>query len=322
MSPLRVLLIGAGSMGGLHARVLTQHPLTTLVGIVDPDPAARAALATKYETTGLPEVGSLTGIDAVVIAATTEHHYTIAAPLLDAGLPLLVEKPLTPRIEETRALVKASADKGVPLMCGLLERYNPAILTAQQLISRPHLVQSVRHSPYVPRIKTGVGWDLLIHDVDLAMRVVPDTPAHALGMAKRFSPMSLAAAEDVVEATIAFEGGAIATASASRLAQRKMRSMTVYELDRMVEIDLLQRTVTVHHHVAAEAMTADGRGYRQQTIIEIAELVTSREPLTSQLDRFCELVRGQADPAEERDAILPAHEVVAQILGGQQTVEH
>jgi predicted dehydrogenase len=210
-------------------------------------------------------------------------------------------------------VLELSASRGVPIMCGLLERYNPAVMTARSMIQSPVHVTGVRHSPYVPRIRTGVAWDLLVHDVDLALQVLGGEVTGIEAAVGHFHPSSVPGAEDVVEALLRFDTGAVASVSASRLGQQKVRSLTIRELDRMIEVDLLRRDVTVYKHVAAEAAHDDGRGYRQQTIIEIPELVTSQEPLAAQLDRFLGLVAGRVDADAERASILPSHRVVARV---------
>jgi predicted dehydrogenase len=158
-----------------------------------------------------------------------------------------------------------------------------------------------------------VAWDLLVHDVDLALQFLPGPVADIEAVVGHFHPSSVAGAEDVVEALLRFESGAVASVSASRLSQRKERSLVVREIDRLIEVDLLRRDVTVYRHVSGEAATSDGRGYRQQTIIEIPELVTSQEPLAAQLDRFLGLLAGTVDADEERASILPSHQVVARV---------
>ena len=102
--------------------------------------------------------------------------------------------------------------------------------------------------------------------------------------------------------------------SASRIGQRKLRSLVITEVDRLVEIDLLRRDVTIYRHVSHDSVTDNGLGYRQQTIIDIPELVSGREPLATQLDRFVDLLTGAADIDEERCSILPSHRVVASVL--------
>jgi predicted dehydrogenase len=309
----RVLLVGAGSMGSLHARVTAQHPDAVLETVVDPRPEVGQALADRFGAAWRPEIGSLAGVDAVIVAAATEAHYELATQVLQAGVPLLVEKPVTDQLARTVEVLELSARLGVPMMCGLLERYNPAVLTARSMVDSPVHVTGVRHSPYAPRIRTGVAWDLLVHDVDLALQVLPGEVSGIEAAVGQFHPSSVAGAEDVVEALLRFDTGAVASVSASRLGQRKVRSLTIREIDRMVEVDLLRRDVTVYKHVSGEAADTDGRGYRQQTIIEIPELVTSQEPLAAQLDRFLAVIAGRVDADAERASILPSHQVVARV---------
>lgn len=308
----RIALVGAGSMGSLHARVLTQSERCTLVTIVDPNPDTGRLAADRHGCAWSPELDDLTGADAVIIAATTEAHYKLAMRVLELGKPLLVEKPVAASLAESEEIVRTAAARDVPLMCSFPERYNPAILTVLPMVNDPVHISAARHSPYAPRIRTGVAWDLLIHDVDACLRLVGAAPVTVRAGLGAYHPSSVAGAEDVAEAVLTFPSGALATVSASRIGQRKVRTLSITELDRAIEVDLLRRDVTVYRHVANEP-AADGLGYRQQTIIEIPELVSAREPLAAQLDRFLDLVAGKVDLAEERDAILPPHRVVSEV---------
>lgn len=309
MAAKRIAVIGAGSMGSLHARVVAQHPDAELVTLVDPREDVGRGVAERFGTQWRPELAGVDGLDGVIVAAATEAHDGLARAVLESGTPLLVEKPVTDSLESTTELLELSAGAGVPMMCGLLERYNPAVLTARSILDSPVHVVGLRHSPYAPRIKTGVAWDLLVHDVDLAHQVLGGDVVQVEAVVGHFHPESRPDAEDVVQTLLRFSTGAVASVSASRLGQHKVRQLVIHELDRMIEVDLLRRDVTVYRHVSAEARE-DGRGYRQQTIIEIPELVTSREPLAAQLDRFLGLIDGTVDADLERASILPSHVVV------------
>lgn len=299
-------------MGSLHARVVSQSSRAELAAIVDPRPEVGRGVAEKFSTQWRGDASDLTGIDGVIIAAATEAHFDLAKHVLDAGVPLLVEKPVADDLGKTLEVLATSELLGVPMMCGLLERFNPAVLTAKALINDPIYVTATRHSPYAPRIQTGVGWDLLVHDVDLAVGFLGGSPSSVRGSVARFHPDSLVGAEDVAEVVLGFDSGALAHISASRIGQRKVRSMTIHEVGRLVEIDLLRRDLTVYKHVSSQA-DDDGRGYRQQTIIEIAELVSSQEPLAAQLDHFIGLIEGTVDAAAERASIIPSHRVIDQL---------
>jgi predicted dehydrogenase len=314
---INIALVGAGTMGSYHARVVSTSERARLTRVVDAHQPAGQAVADRYGAQWRDSLGDLDEIDAVIVAASTEAHFDLATEIIDAGVPLLVEKPVVNDYEKSRIIVERSADARVPILCGLLERFNPAVVTARQLVRDPIHITATRHSPYAPRIKTGVAWDLLIHDVDLAIGLFGTAPCETTGALGHFHPQSLSGAEDVASATLTFAAGQVAQLSASRIGQKKDRTMTVHELDRLIEIDLLRRDVTIYRHVFADATWNDGRGYRQQTSIEIPEIGNAREPLAAQFDHFLDLVEGTADADAERAGILPAHAAVASLLGSR-----
>jgi predicted dehydrogenase len=310
----RVAVVGAGVMGSFHARVIAQSTRCDLACVVDPSREVGERLSGRHGVDWMPALDRFDGLDAVIVAAPTEKHVDLVAPMLAHGLPVLVEKPVAPDIAQAQGLIDAAERHQVPIMCGFVERFNPAILTVQSVIEEPVHITAVRHSPFSGRIRTGVAWDLLIHDVDSCLRLVGGEPTAVRGGLGFFHPESDSGDEDVAEAVVSFESGAVASVSASRIGQRKVRTVTVAELSRTVEIDLLRRDVTIYRHVSHPS-ESDGLRYRQQTIIEIPEAVSSREPLAAQLDRFLDLVDGTADMKEERESIMPAHRVISQLLG-------
>lgn len=316
----RLALLGAGSTGTLHARVIAQSERATLATVIEPLTDVGRALAERYRARWEPELQSLDDIDAVVVAAPTEAHHELAMRVIELGKPLLVEKPLADDLDRAEAVVAAARAAGVPLMCGLVERHNPAVLTARALLREPIHLTAVRHGPYAPRIRTGVAWDLLVHDVDLAIQLFGGgAPHRTRASAGHVHPHSVPGAEDTIDAVLSFDTG-VATVSASRIGQRKVRSLTVAELDRLVEVDLVRRDVTIYRHVThdrhvtPEQLSEAAPAYRAQTVIELPELVTVREPLAAQLDHFLDILDGTADADTERDSILPAHRVVAEAI--------
>jgi predicted dehydrogenase len=309
----RVAVVGAGVMGSFHARVIAQSPRCDLAGIVDPCRVTGERLAQRYGTGWRPEVDGFDDVDAVVVATPTDTHADLTTQVLNSGVPVLVEKPLTADLATNQMLVDLAERRQVPIMCGFVERFNPAILTVLPMLDETLHITAVRHSPYAARVRSGVAWDLLIHDIDACLRFVDDEPVQVRGGVGFFHPESGVGHEDVAEAVMGFGSGAVASVSASRIGQRKIRTINVAQLTRTIEIDLLRRDVTIYRHVSHTAPT-EGLGYRQQTIIEIPELVSGREPLAAQLDRFLDLVGGTADLKEERESILPAHRVVARLI--------
>ena len=308
---LRVGLIGAGSMGSLHARVLAGSAATELAWIADIDRAVGERLAERFASTWVPEP-DLSQLDAVVIAAPTEFHHSYAMAVVDAGLPLLVEKPIADTLAHVDDVIETSRERDTVLMCGLLERFNPAVRTATEIARDPLHVTTVRHSPYAERIRTGVASDLLIHDIDLVVRLMAQQPSGVTGHYGYFEPRSETASEDVAEATLRFADGQIATLSVSRIAQHKIRSLRIAELGRVIDVDLVRQSITIYRHVQ-EAGFDEEAGYRQQTIIDIPIIRHPGEPLQLQLAHFVDLIEGRADPAIERDSLLLPHRLIDQI---------
>ncbi|MER7333084.1 MULTISPECIES: Gfo/Idh/MocA family oxidoreductase [unclassified Micromonospora] len=316
---VRFALVGTGMMGSLHARVIAQSDRAELARVIEPRRSVGQQIAERYGAGWAPNADDLSDVDAVVIAAPTEFHHALAGQVLAADKPLLIEKPVCGNLAETEEIVAIAGKRGVPLLCGLLERFNPAVLTALALVDRPVHLTATRHSPYAPRIRTGVAWDLLVHDVDLAIQAFGgQEPTSVRGTMGYFHPDSVPGAEDVTEAVLAFGSGALANVSASRIGQRKVRTLVISEVDRLIEADLIRKDVTIYRHVSSDAATPDGRGYRQQSIIEVPELLTNREPLAAQLDHFLDILAGRTDMDVERERILPAHRAVGAVIEDKQ----
>ncbi len=312
--PMRIALIGAGLMGSLHARVVSQSPDAELSCVVDPDQAAGAQVADRFRTRWVPKLDDLGPFDAVIVASPTETHVEWARNAIEAGKPVLVEKPLSEDLAESRNLIGEARRHRVPLICGLLERFNPAVMTAMTIVDEPMHITSVRHSPYADRIVTGVAYDLLIHDIDLVLRFTNATPTELRSQLGHCHPKSVPHAEDVAEVSMQFDSGCVAALSASRVSQRKLRMMNIAELDRLVEIDLFRRDVTVYRHVGAELIEGVSGGYRQQTVIDIPALTTAGEPLALQLAHFLELARGNVDVEAELASLEAPHRLTARAL--------
>jgi predicted dehydrogenase len=317
--PLRIGLVGAGSMGSLHARVLSSTDATELAWIADPDRATGQRVAERFATKWLPEP-EMAGVDAVVIAAPTQFHHAYAMSIIEAGLPLLVEKPIADTLAHVHEIIDASRAGDTVLMCGLLERFNAAVRTAAEIARQPVHIATVRHSPYAERIRTGVASDLLIHDIDLVVRLMGEAPATLTGHYGYFEPRSTTSSEDVAEATLRFSGGQIASLSVSRIAQHKIRSLTIAEIGRLIEVDLLRQSITIYRHVQESGFDEDA-GYTQQTIIEIPVIRHPGEPLQLQLAHFVALVEGRADPEEERQTLLLPHLLIDQVGASARSMD-
>jgi predicted dehydrogenase len=310
----RIALIGAGLMGSLHARVISQSPDAELSCVVDPDEREAAMVAERFRTRWVPKLEDLGPFDAVIVASPTATHAEWGHEAIAAGKPVLVEKPLSEDLVQAESMISEARQHGVPLMCGLLERFNPAVMTAMTIVDEPIHMTGLRHSPYADRIATGVAYDLLIHDIDLVLRFADGTPTDLRSQFGHCHPKSAADAEDVAEVSMQFDTGCIASLSASRVSQRKLRMLTIAELDRLVELDLFRRDVTVYRHVGAELIEGASGGYRQQTVIDIPAITSAIEPLASQLAHFLELAHGDADAEAELASLEAPHRLTARAV--------
>ena len=314
MAPVRIGLLGAGIMGSHHARLISESPRASLHVVVDHHLERAEPLARRAGAPASSDPRVALDADAVIVATPTETHLEYALPLLEADRPLLIEKPIAADLPSVRRLLKESEARDVPVTCGFVERFNPAIAAARSILEEPALhVNAVRHSPNTPRTTTSVVFDLLIHDIDLTFLYVDD---HQLDdfHAVTWTPEGVGVTE-IADCALRFASGTIATLSSSRTSQRKIRSQSVATQSVLVEVDLLRATVSVYRNVRQEQITDRGTTYRAETIVDIPFVRHAGEPLALQLDHFLDLVEGKADPERERRSLLPAHEVAARIAG-------
>jgi predicted dehydrogenase len=232
---LRVAVIGAGHLGTIHTRLIKTIDEVELVGVADPSPAARQRIAQDFGADVFEDHRPLIGkIDAAILAAPTDHHYWIGMELAEAGIHLLVEKPLTLTVAEADALIRAARAKHLVLQVGHVERFNPAFTTAAAQLHRPRYIEAVRASGYTGRsVDVGVVLDLMIHDIDLVLSLVPSEVVgiEALGTAV------LGPHEDMAHARLRFANGCIANLNASRVSYETKRQMQVFAENAFASID-------------------------------------------------------------------------------------
>jgi predicted dehydrogenase len=310
---MRIALIGAGRMGTLHARVVRSSPDASLDVVIDSDLLKADLLASTYGSRSTTSVEAALACDAAIVATPPGSHLEIAGDLMNAGIPVLVEKPLAPTVREAEELVALSRSTGVAMTCGFVERFNPVIATARHVMEEYgqalHLV-SVRHSPPDPLVAVDVVQDLLIHDADLALRLCAgEWTGEVKGATWSPAPGSWS---EIADCTLTFDSGALATLSASRMSQRKVRQLNLSTPRALIELDLIRRTITVFRHVSHQ--TTDGSGYRADTVMDIPFVREAGEPLALQFAHFLRLASGAADPVAERDGLLAPHQIAAGFL--------
>ena len=311
-APLKIALVGVGAMGSHHARVVSNSMRARLFAVVDQNADRAEAVAGDIGCLATADLSVVARSDAAVVATPTESHLDIALGLLELGRPLLIEKPLAPDLPAVEEILAASRKYDVPVMCGFVERFNPVLATARSLMEGPPIhVVAIRHSPPAERIISGVVSDMLIHDLDLAVQLAGDQEVLDV-VSTLWRPPGPATAE-IADCTIRFSGGTVATLSASRVSQRKVRSVSIATETQLIELDLLRQDISVYRHVRHEQLGGASTTYRANTVIDIPFVRHAGEPLALQFEHFVDLVEGRADAEAERCKALPAHELASRI---------
>jgi predicted dehydrogenase len=306
-----IAVIGAGYIGTNHARVIADCPRADLGVIVDVDHNRGRRTAQQFDTAFSPDISSAMDCNGAIVATTTGTHIEIALRLIDAGVPLLVEKPIATDLLDVELLCQAIEDRGVRLMCGFIERFNPVITAALSLLSEhPTHIVAIRHSPAAPRIMNSVVHDLLIHDLDLTCQFMSGEEVVRVGGTSWAPPGSNVA--EIADCTLQFASGAIATLSSSRAGQRKLRSIQIGTPSMLLDLDLLRQDLTVYRNVRQE-QDDDTLTYRAETIVDIPFVRHSGEPLALQLNHFLDLIDGRVNATAELKGILTAHRLSDQI---------
>jgi len=286
MEPIKVGVIGVGSLGQHHARVYAELAGAQLVGVADTDEARAAMVAARHGCRAVADYRLLLGeVDAVSVVAPTLLHHAIASTCMEAGLHVLAEKPLAATLAQARDLAAVALHRGVTLQVGHIERFNPAVRATRGVIKAPTLIECRRWAPFTSRgADVNVVLDVMIHDLDLVLEMVaaPVRDVQASGLSV------LSSTTDVAQARVSFANGCVATFSASRVAESKVRELRLYEPGGCVVADLIGQTALVGRRI----MDASG----QSTLRTEPIRGDGREPLALELEHFLDAVRTGAPP--------------------------
>jgi predicted dehydrogenase len=303
VKPLKVGVIGVGHLGKEHARIYEDMRDAELVGVVDADPTVARSIAKKCRTEWSEDPAFLLDrAEAVSVVVPTVHHAEVALPFLERGIAVLVEKPMTFRVEEAESLVAAAAKSGAKLQVGHVERFNPGFRAIAAQNMKPLFIECHRLSPFRFRsADIGVVFDLMIHDLDIVHCLVG---AEVLRVEAVGVPV-ISGHEDIANARITFEGGCVANLTASRVSLKSMRRIRFFAPDCYVTIDTMDKTATVYrkkpdfNEVAKGLRNAsDARvlfEMRKLAYGDLVEVQTLRlgeeEPLRAELGSFVNCVR-------------------------------
>ena len=307
MHPVKMGVIGVGSLGQHHARIYADAHEADLVAVVDTHPGRAQEVAAKRQSHALADYRDLFGrVEAVSIAVPTTLHHQVASECLEAGLHVLVEKPMTVTLLEAEDLVRIAARRKVILQVGHIERFNSALRASLGSLKTPRLIECRRWAPFTARgADVDVVLDLMVHDLDivLSMAVGEVREVHAQGLSF-VSPTA-----DIAHAQVLFDTGCVATFSANRVAPSKVREIRFYEPGSFLVIDLLAQSAQIGRQVISPSGDPD----------IITELIhgDGQEPLKLELQAFLESIRQGTPPLasgqEGVAAIRLAESIMAEI---------
>ncbi len=283
---LRVGVLGVGYLGRFHAKIYAAMPDVELVGVADVNAEAAKTVATQYGCTAYTDPSALLGkVDAVSVVVPTVHHARVARPYLENKVHMLMEKPIAPTLDESRALVELAERAGVVFQVGHLERFNAGVMALADRCAHPRFIEVHRLSTFVERATdVDVVTDLMIHDIDIVLALVK-------------SPIKNIAANgvpvvtdhvDIANARIEFENGAVANVTASRVSNKKLRRIRVFGDRHYYGLDYVDQRLEV-----VQAVAGDGR---RPTIESQVVDITPRPPLDTELEYFVRSVRTGTPP--------------------------
>jgi predicted dehydrogenase len=311
---VNVAVIGAGAFGRNHARVYRdlaeQGEAVRLVGVVDPDLGRADAVAREFGCRGFGSIEQLittrSEVQAASVAVPTHAHAAVARTLIEAGLDLLIEKPLAATLAEADELLDLAEQQKRVAQVGHLERFNPAVGATLPLVTQPMFFEVHRLSVFTPRsLDTDVVLDLMIHDLDIVLAFVnsPVKEIRAVGL-----PI-LSGKADIANVRIEFESGCVANFTASRVSTERVRKLRFFQPKQYISLDYSRQEVLVFS-VGEES---EGTPSVNPQIRVVKPAVAREEPLSAELQSFLECVRKRSQPlvslADGRRALRVALEI-------------
>ncbi len=333
---LRVGVVGVGSFGRNHARVYgdlqsDSSQNVCLVGVVDADYALAKAIAREFATAAFQSVGELiqAGAQAVSVAVPTGAHLQVARALMEKGIDILIEKPLTTTSAEADEMIGLAERYGCIVQVGHLERFNPAVRAAIPLLTQPMFFEVHRLSVFTPRsLDVDVVLDLMIHDIDIVLTFAKSAvkEVRAVGL-PILSPKT-----DIANVRMEFESGCVANFTASRVSTERVRKMRFFQPRQYVSIDYSRQDVLV---LTIDNLTTDSAGsdpFNPASVVTDAlpgitpfkPAVEVQEPLRAELLSFLRAVRERSSPEvtleDGRRALAVATQVVEAIADHNRRV--
>ncbi|MBN2060646.1 MAG: Gfo/Idh/MocA family oxidoreductase [Deltaproteobacteria bacterium] len=240
---LRVGVIGVGHLGEYHLQKYKSISKADLIGIVDTNPERLAEIGRRYNVRTFSNHHELLNeVDAVSLAVPTTEHFNVAKEILSRGIHLLVEKPITYKLEPADTLLGLAREKNLILQVGLVERFNPAIVEMKRLISQPVFIESHRLNKFTTRgTDVDVVLDLMIHDLDIILDIAQSEikEMHSIGMSV------VTGKTDIANVRIIFESGLVSNLTVSRVSAKTLRKIRVFQPDIYMDANCLKRELSI-----------------------------------------------------------------------------
>lgn len=302
MNAIKVAVIGVGHLGSIHARIYSQLKGVDLIGVCDTDEGRAKKIARQFRTNCFTNYKDLVGkIDAASVVVPTNSHHKISKELLENGIHLLIEKPITTTINEADELLAIARNKNLILQVGHVERFNAGFLAASREINKPIFIECHRLGPFKKRsTDIGVVLDLMIHDIDIILGLVKDDIKNidAVG-----APV-LTGYEDIANVRLQFKNGAVSNLTASRITDKTMRKIRVFQKDAYISLDYFKPSCYIYRKTG-------------QKITRQSVKINKEEPLKLELESFVNCVATKEKPfvsgMEGRNALAIALEIQQKI---------
>jgi predicted dehydrogenase len=311
---IRVAVAGVGEFGRNHVRVWSALEGVELIGIIDTNAERARQIAAEFNAKTFSDLDALiaAGVDAVCVAVPTKEHANVGCRLLDAGIDVLVEKPMAASLEDADRLIASAKRAGRILQVGHVERFNPAVAAAQQIISHPMFFEVHRLGVFTPRsLDIDVVYDVMIHDLDILLALLdsPVTDLRAVGIPVITDKV------DIAHARIEFETGAVANVTASRVSTERVRKMRFFQEHEYISLDFARQDAL---RIRVQPGSPQGVGFEK-----IA--TQPEEPLQAELRAFAGCVHTRETPVVDgtagRRALALADQVMASILEHARRVQ-
>lgn len=308
MTKLRMAVIGTGSFGRNHVRVLKEMPDVDLVAIYDANSERAAAVAAEYHCGLFTQLDAMLGhVDAAIVATPTTTHAEVAAQLLAGGVDVLIEKPIASTVEEGHRLTGLAERHGRILQVGHLERFNPAVEALALATTTPLFFEIHRLNEFSPRsLDVDVVLDLMIHDLDIVLALTGEEPdeIRAAGISV------LSRKVDIANVRLAFRSGCVANLTASRISTERVRKLRLFQPGQYLSLDYQRQDVS------AFSVAPDRGGAAGVPKIAFQSLpVTKAEPLMQELRGFVEASRNREKPRVDGHEATKTLHVAQAILG-------